>query len=69
MEEGLTCECGHSTFWVFWDKIRCPECHNEYKKDGEELWMRRFNKEDHFYPGNWEHWNYGEGAVLKMKKG
>lgn len=68
MEESVKCECGNTQFWYFWDRVRCPHCHNEYKLTNfvlnfggnvnqvtysGEKWVRRFNNETHEY-SNWE---------------
>lgn len=62
MEESFKCECGeHIKFAYFGTFVRCMNCHNEYKfisnrdSSKNEHWMRRFNKEEHYYPENWEH--------------
>ena len=57
MDESITCECGNDKFWWFGEFSRCPKCYNEYKKDGAEYWLRRFNKEENCYNENWEHFN------------
>ena len=62
MEESIKCECGNTKFWYFGKFVRCPNCLNEFKSTGNfdgfddknELWMRRFNHEEHKYNPNWE---------------
>ena len=58
MDEALKCECGAKKFWYFGEFVRCPKCLNEMKhttiKKTKELWVRRFNHEQHKY-SNWEH--------------
>lgn len=62
MDESIKCECGNDKFWWFGDYLRCPKCHNEYKKDGIEYWLRRFNKEENHYSEHWEHSHSGPVA-------
>jgi len=67
MDEIVKCECGNREFLYFWDRVRCPICHNEYKMTeyiisksdynevkAEENWVRKFNSETDRY-GNWSH--------------
>jgi hypothetical protein len=59
MDESLKCECGGTKFWYFGGYVRCQKCFNEIKetitsKKVKELWLRRFDNEQHKY-GNWEH--------------
>lgn len=65
MNESIKCECGETKLWFFGGYVRCPKCFNEMKetvtgrKKVKELWLRRFNNEEHKY-GNWEHWCVGK---------
>jgi len=60
MDDSIKCECGSSKFWFLGYYVRCVDCFNEYKqvttgrKKIKELWLRRFNKEEHKYGNNWE---------------
>jgi len=55
MDKSIECECGNTLFWFFGSFFRCNKCYNEFKNQGDELWMRRFNLETHEYCKNWEH--------------
>ena len=69
--EIVKCECGNDKFWWFGPFTRCPECYNEYKKDGIEYWLRRFNKEENTYSEHWEHSHSGpveESFTSRLEK-
>ena len=56
MDKSFRCECGNKSFWYYGEVVRCSNCYNEYmyNRRTKELWLKRFNHEEHRYSLNAE---------------